>query len=94
MLELNSRALVILFTFVATGCQAPNGNGGVLCYVFSRIGPVAEEIVADSWLVVRNGKIAKTGAGLEADVVFFHKDVAANVGDAREVAYVVNNGAE
>ncbi len=64
MIELLMRA-ALAFTFIlACACQSPAGaNGAALYYGFTRVDPDNERTIENSYVVVKDGRIAATGAG-------------------------------
>jgi len=65
MLRVKMATALIVTVWLASACEtAPQTKGGVLYHGFSRIDPIAEEVVEDSWLVVRDGVITAMGVGM------------------------------
>lgn len=50
--------------FFVSGCKTSQKSSDVLYHGFSRIDPVAEEVIDQSWLIVSNGRIKKVGSGV------------------------------
>ena len=59
------KAIVVLASviFIVSGCTASQKSNDVLYHGFSRIDPVAEEVIEQSWLIVSDGRIKKIGSG-------------------------------